>query len=222
MNIVLVVSPHPDDETLGCGGTLLRHKYEGCEVHWLIMTSIDNNENFTKEKIATREREISIVAKKYNFTSVHRGDFPTTQLDTIPMTSLISFVANVFKQVMPTTIYIPYKMDVHTDHGMAFDAVSSCCKSFRYPSVKQVRIYETLSETEFTIEPNAAAFKPNLWIDISGFISEKIKIMKCYDGEMAQHPFPRSEENIRALATYRGAVAGCVAAEAFMSVKEVL
>jgi len=131
-------------------------------------------------------------------------------------------VSERVKQLEPDTIYLPYRGDVHSDHAEVFDAVAACTKPFRYPSVMRVRAYETLSETEFSINPNDGGFKPNLWVDISCYIDKKVEIMKVYKGELGDHPFPRSEQNIRALATYRGAAAGVSAAEAFMSVKEIL
>ncbi|MEC7865992.1 MAG: PIG-L family deacetylase, partial [Pseudomonadota bacterium] len=60
MNKVLVISPHPDDETLGCGGTLIRHKKEGDEIHWLIMTNVNSSE---KKFHSVKEKEIGEVSK---------------------------------------------------------------------------------------------------------------------------------------------------------------
>jgi LmbE family N-acetylglucosaminyl deacetylase len=124
--------------------------------------------------------------------------------------------------VQPNTIYLPYRSDIYSDHEIVFDAVSSCTKSFRYPFVKQIRVYETFFEMEFGIRPEDSGFRPNLWIDISEFLDKKIEIMKLYKGEMGEHPFPRSEQTIRALATLRDSTAGCVAAEAFISLKEII
>jgi len=103
-----------------------------------------------------------------------------------------------------------------------FCAMASCTKSFHYPYIRRVRIYETLSETEFGLRPDDHGFKPNLWVDISNYLEKKIGIMRLYESELGQHPFPRSEENIRALATFRGATAGVQFAEAYISVKEVI
>ena len=82
-------------------------------------------------------------------------------------------------------------------------------------------VYETISETEFSISPNELTFRPNLWVDISPYMDQKIKIMSIYKSEMGPHPFPRSKENIRALATFRGATVNFKYAEAFMIVKEI-
>jgi len=222
LSTILVVAPHPDDETLGCGGTLLRHIAEGDQVHWLIMTTISEQSGFSQEWIESRAKEIEKVVSAYNFTSTKQAEFVTTKLDTYPKSELIAVVSEMVNRVKPETIYLPYRNDVHSDHKEVFDAVISCTKSFRYPSVKKVRAYETLSETEFSIHKEDGVFHPNLWIDVSEFLEEKIVIMKTYNGELGEHPFPRSEQNIRALATLRGATAGVNAAEAFVSLKEII
>ena len=80
---------------------------------------------------------------------------------------------------------------------------------------------ETLSETEFAPSTKEDSFVPNMFVDITDFIDRKIEIMKIYKGEFDDHPFPRSERNIRALATFRGATAGCEYAESFMMLKEI-
>ena len=222
MSTVLVVAPHPDDETLGCGGTLLRHLAEGDQVHWLIMSTITTDAGFSLKKVESREKEIQQVANQYGFASFHQADFISTQLDTYPMSSLIDVASGYISEIKPDLLYLPYRQDVHSDHAAVFDAVLSCTKSFRYPYIKSVKVYETLSETEFSLGTGDVQFKPNCWIDISDYIDRKIEIMTSFDGEMAPHPFPRSEHNIRALATLRGATAGFDAAESFMILKEVL
>jgi len=219
---VLIVAPHPDDETLGCGGSLLRHKSEGDQIHWLIMTTVTEDVGYSQQQISSRETEIEKVAAVYGFTSFLQANFVTTTLDTYSKSVLIREVSSYFSEVQPNIIYLPFRNDVHSDHAAVFDAVAACSKSFRYPYIRKVRAYETLSETEFSIRPDKAGFSPNLWIDISEYLDRKIEIMRMYEGEMGKHPFPRSEQNIRALASYRGAVAGVLAAEAFVSMKEIV
>ena len=220
MSTVLVVAPHPDDETLGCGGTLLRHIAAGDQVHWLIMTTVSLGAGFSQKKLDSRKLEIQQVVRSYGFASFHQAEFASTQLDTYPLSVLIDSVSRYISEIKPELIYLPYRNDVHSDHAVVFDAVSSCTKSFRYPFVKKIRVYETVSETEFSIDPSSTGFKPNCWINIGDYIDHKIEIMKIYEGEMGMHPFPRSEQNVRALATFRGAAAGFDAAESFMIIKE--
>ncbi len=221
-NKILVVAPHPDDETLGCGGTLLKHKKNGDQIYWMIVTNIHNGDVWTKEKVQARQEEIDQVSQMYGFEKTFKLDFPTTMLDTIPMADLISAISKVIQDVEPVSVYIPNKSDIHTDHQIAFKAIMSCTKSFRYSFIKRMFMYECLSETEFSPALPADIFVPNVFVDITKFLEEKIKIMKLYQDEMGTFPFPRSEENIRALARYRGAAVVVEAAEAFVLLKEVL
>lgn len=220
-NTVLCIAPHPDDETLGCGGTLLRHIQDGAEVHWLIATSISTELGFSSERVARRAQEIKRVAAAYGFREVHECNMPTTRLDTIPKGDLVHAIGTVISKVRPDTLLVPYRNDVHSDHAAVFDAAVSCSKTFRYPSIRSVYAYETLSETEYSLRPDDPGFKPNSFVEITQYLDRKLEIMRMFDGEMGQFPFPRSEESIRALATLRGGQAGCLAAESFMLLKEI-
>lgn len=222
MSIVLVVAPHPDDETLGCGGALLRHKAEGDEVHWLIMTCMQESQGYAVKKIQARQKEIELVADEYEFDSVHSLGFPTTELDRYARNEMVSKMADVISHLKPSIIYLPYRNDIHSDHKVTFDVAAACSKSFRYPSIKSVRVYETLSETEQGIAPDDTGFRPNMFIDITRYIDKKIAIMNLYEGEMGEAPFPRSSEVIKALATYRGSVMGSASSEAFMLLREII
>lgn len=221
MKKILTIAPHPDDETRGCGGTLLRHLAAGDEVHWLIVTSITTSIGFSAERVASRDREIEVVAQTYGFHSTRKLDLPTMRLDQVPKLDLVSAISEVVRDIQPDTLLIPYRNDAHSDHTAVYDAASACSKSFRYPSVKAVYAYETLSETEFGLKPEDPGFRPNLLVDISTQLDQKIEIMSLFAGEMESFPFPRSEVCIRALAQLRGSQAGTMAAEAFMIMKEI-
>ena len=217
---VLVVAPHPDDETLGCGGALLRHAREGDETGWLIVTGMKPEYGFAAERCAERRAEIEAVRKRYGFTYMHACEFQPAHLDRMPMSELVGAVSEVMRAWTPTTVYIPYRADIHTDHAAVFDAVVACTKWFRYPSIERVLVYETLSETDFSIDPDARGFRPQVFVDISEFLAEKMQIAQIYQSEFSPHPFPRSLKAIESLAVLRGAAAGFDAAEAFMLLKE--
>ena len=224
---VLVVAVHPDDETLGCGGTLLKHKANGDEIYWIIVTTIKDGYRgwdlgFSEEVIEKREKEIKKVANMYNFDGVFRLKFPTMRLDEISMSELIDAVSKVFKKVKPNIVYLPFKSDVHSDHRKVFEASFSCVKTFRYPFIKKVLMMETISETDFAPATKEDAFVSNVFVDISDVFEKKLEIMKIYESELGTHPFPRSIETIEALAKVRGAQAGCKYAESFMLLKEII
>lgn len=216
---IVVIAPHPDDETLGCGGTLLRHRADGDSVYWLIATKMMRDTGYTAKQIQNRRREIKTVAARYGFKDVFQLNFATTRLDVIPMAKLIEAMGKAIRKVKPEWVYVPYPHDIHTDHRAVFDAVASSAKWFRSPTIERVLAYETLSETGFSLETDNG-FKPNTYINIADYLDGKIEVMKLYQGEMGSFPFPRSETTIRALAALRGAEAGFKAAEAFMLLKE--
>lgn len=218
---VLVVAPHPDDEVLGAGGTLLRRKAEGAKVAWLIVTGITAEAGWSDKKIKERADEIKRITDLFGFDSVFELNFPTTQLDQVPMSDLVEAISNAFKKFEPEEIFVPHPSDVHTDHRVVFDAVVSCTKWFRYPSVRRVLAYETLSETDFGLE-TSQAFRPNVFINIEPYLADKLLAMEIYASELGEFPFPRSHEAIRALTTLRGAASGFKSAEAFELLRERL
>ena len=221
---ILVVAPHPDDESLGCGGTLLRMRAEqsDAELHWMLVTEMSAGKRYAPEKIATRNAEIESVAQQLGAAAVHRLGFPPAELDTVPLSRLIDAIGNVVSEVRPHTLIMPYRYDAHSDHKAVFDAVAACTKSFRYPWIKRVAAYETVSETEFGIDPGAPAFRPNVWVDISAYIDAKLRLIACYASELGEFPFPRSREAITALARLRGSTVGVAAAEGFVLLKAIL
>lgn len=218
---IVVIAPHPDDETLGCGGTLLKLRKKGHDVFWLIVTEMREEVGFSPARMAEREKEIQRVAKAYGFAELFQLGFPTTQLDKTPVGEIVSRMTGVMKSLEPQIVFLPNRSDAHSDHRIVFEAGFACTKPFRLPSLQKLLTYETISETEFSPDAPGGAFSPNAFEDVSDTLEPKIEIMELYAGEMQPHPFPRSPENLRALATLRGASAGYRAAEAFEMVREL-
>lgn len=221
MSAVVHVTPHADDETLGCGGTLLGHVDRGDRVHWLIVTELDAVAGYSDEAVARREREIESVAAAYGFAGVHRLRLPDARLDTLPLLEVAAALRGVLAEVRPATVYLPFRGDAHSDHRVVFDAATACLRPHRAPWARRVLAYETPSETDFALAPGSG-FVPNLFVDVGDRLERKIEILRLYAGsELGDHPFPRSEQGVRALATVRGAAAGVAAAEAFMLLRQV-
>lgn len=218
MKKILVIAVHPDDETLGCGGTLLKHQMNGDEIHWLICTQTDPSAEF----FSIRLQEIEKAASLYRFKSVHRLGLRTMNIDQYSMSDLIMQISQVIKEIQPEILYLPFAHDVHTDHRIIFEAAYSCTKSFRYPFIKKVLMMETLSETEFAPPMSQNGFTPNVFVDITPFIEKKIEILNIFKSEISYHPFPRSDQTVKALAMLRGATASCEYAESFVLLKEII
>ena len=217
MSKVIFVAVHPDDETLGCGGTILKHKSQGDEIFWMVLTGPQKGlmPHFTDEFLAKRDAMLDGIAKEYGFDETIRLGFPTQMLHTLDLRDIIQKISEVFRRIQPDTIYMMYCHDVHSDHRVAFDAVYSCTKSFRYPFIKNIYMIEALSETDFAMAIPGNSFVPNVFVDISDYIEKKLEIASMYIGEMQDDPYPRSQSAIRALARVRGARAGVMYAEAF-------
>ena len=215
----IAIAPHPDDEVLGVGGTLLRRKAEGGTLAWVIVTGISEKTGWSAETVNRRAKEISEISRLFDFDEVHNLAFPAAQLDQVRKGDLIAAISSVFNSFQPDEVFLPHPSDVHSDHRVVFDAVASSTKWFRHPSIKRVLAYETLSETDFGLTPGSA-FRPNFFVNIEGYMEEKLRAMQIYCSELGAHPFPRSLEAIKSLAMLRGATAGYMAAEAFELLRE--
>jgi LmbE family N-acetylglucosaminyl deacetylase len=219
---ILAVAVHPDDETLGCGGALLRHVAQGDEVHWLIVTQT-HEPQWPADVIARKAAEVERVAAAYGFRQFYKLGFPTTRLDGIPQAELINAIRDVIDRVKPHTVYLVNRSDVHTDHHAVFLAAMSVLKAFymgRF-GVRRILTYETLSSTEAAPPLPERVFIPTVYTDITPFIDAKIQIMNLFESEAQPELSPRGGSAIRALARYRGATIGVEYAEAFMLIREV-
>jgi LmbE family N-acetylglucosaminyl deacetylase len=211
------VSPHVDDETLGAGGTILKYTDAGWNTYWLNVTSMKEEYGFFAEIVSKREKEIQKVNKLFRFDDFFNLSLKPANLDLYHTSDLIVKFSSVISEVKPSVIILPFQYDVHSDHRVVFEAIYSCTKSFRYPYIKKILCMEILSETDFASSDNG--FVPNYFVDITKYVDKKINIMQVYKGEIAKPPFPRSVENIKALARVRGSSCGCEFAEGFRLLK---
>ena len=222
MTKVLIVAPHPDDETLGCGGTLLKHASSGDELFWLIVTKTWEP-LFDASQIERHAQQIGEVENAYPFKHSYRLGFPTTRLDTVPMGDLVDAMRVVLGEVHPQIVYVPNYSDAHSDHRITFDAVMSVLKP-SYASrfgVSRVLAYETMSETEAAPAMRMNPFAPTVYSDISDTLKRKLEVMQLYETELQSGPMPRTLSALEALHRYRGATIGVDYAEAFASILEV-
>lgn len=220
MSNIVIISPHPDDETFGCGGTILKYIKLGYKVYWIIVTSMTEALGFSKDKINNRELEIEMVAKEYKFSKVFKLGFPTTELDKIPFKDLVDKISRCIMETKCEIMYIPHYGDIHSDHRVVSEAAMSCSKWFRYNTVKKIYVYETLSETELGINNCINSFRPNVFVNIEEFLDKKLEIMNLFKSEIGKAPFPRSSDGIKGISVFRGGASGYKNAEAFMLLRE--
>lgn len=219
-NKILVVAVHPDDETLGCGGTLLKLRDLGKEIHWLIITTTENSQIWGEAFWEKRKLEISQAKDKYRFSTCTQLDFEAGSLEEAKRFEIINAINKAVKSIQPDTIFLPFPWDIHKEHQVAFEAAFACTKVFRNDFIRRIFVMETLSETDFAPLPLVNPFAPTHFVNIEGYMDSKIEIMKIFESEILPHPFPRSETAIRALSKLRGAQSGFSDAEAFMCLKE--
>lgn len=216
---VLAVSPHPDDETLGAGGTLLKLKKQGHRIYWLNITDMKLEDGWGAEKIAHRQGQIADVTDYYGFVKAYNLAFPAARLSSIDEGEIIGAVKKVYDEVRPEWLIIPGNYDAHSDHHVVYNCCMAAAKTFRAPYIKRITTMEIISETEFGYQQEK--FQPNFFVDITDELDGKIGAMKIYDTEIEESPFPRNLANIQALAMFRGGAIQAKCAEAFCVVKQI-
>jgi len=220
MSNVLVVAPHPDDEVLGVGGTILRHLADGDAVHVVLCTRGDAAA-FGEAQVETVQREAREVHAFLGLTGSHFLDLPAASLDTVPGADVNAALDQVFRQVGPDVVYLPHVGDVHRDHQILFQAAMVAARPTGGKFPGQILAYETVSETNWYAAPATAPFVPNVFIDITPHLERKLEAFSMYASQLRQPPHERSVEALQALATLRGHTVHLPAAEAFMLVREV-
>lgn len=218
---VLIIAPHPDDEVLGCGGTIAGHAAMGDEVHLCVVTRAYPPE-WTEEVIGIKRQEVNEASGILGIKETSFLDLPTVKLDTLPQKELNNAIARVVDAVKPDVVYLPHKGDLNRDHRLVFEAALVALRPLEGNTVSRILCYETLSETEWGIPDVESVFIPNVYLDIANTLETKLAAMSAYASELKEYPHPRSLEMLKVLAQKRGSEAGIAAAEAFMLVREIM
>ena len=212
MEKVMVIAVHPDDETLGCGGTILKHISLGDIVSVVFIT----NGNKIQEKIIER------VSEAYSLSKIYKLGLKEVYLENEPLVNIIKPLSLAISDFKPSILYIPNRSDVHSDHRSVFQALQACTKSFRSPFIKKVLMMEVISETDFAPSLPENSFISNIFIDISEFYEKKENILSMYKDELLEEFQTRSISTMRALNRYRGSLINVEYAESFMLIKEII
>ncbi len=225
---VLVVSAHPDDEVLGCGGTIARHVSDGDDVHIHILCEgamgrheAGSHDAYGDELAALRASAVR-AAEILGAQPPTFGGLPDNRLDSVDLLDVVRNVEAVVENVRPSIVYTHFENDLNLDHGITARAVLTACRPLPGAAIGKVYAFETVSSTEWRGGTGGVAFQANTFIDISPYLEAKLKALQAYEAEMRPFPHPRSMENIEALARVRGATARCEAAEAFVLIREVI
>ncbi|WP_028056096.1 PIG-L deacetylase family protein [Sphingobium bisphenolivorans] len=216
----MVIAPHPDDEVLGCGGTIARLTAMGCHVEVVVVTRgqpplFDAGQVEQVQAEARRAHGVLGVARTHNL------DFPAAALDRVPRAELNAGVAALVSDCRPDLLFLPFIGDLHFDHGLVFDAAMVAARPLGDHYPRRILAYETVSETNWAAPYLVPAFQPNVFVDISEFLDRKIEAFSCFASQVHAFPNERSVETLRALAQVRGSCVSRRAAEAFVSIREV-
>ncbi|NWK98776.1 PIG-L domain-containing protein [Sphingobium lactosutens] len=219
--VTLVIAPHPDDEVLGCGGVMARLADAGRDVHVAIVTR-GRAPRYSQEG-ADRVRHEALAAHELlGVARTHFLDQPAAELDQVPHADLNGAMGQLFEEVKPDTVFLPFLGDIHLDHQLIFRSamVAARPRSWHYPL--RLYAYETLSETNWAAPQIEPGFAPNIFIDIHETLERKLAAFACFQSQCGIFPNERSPEALRALAMLRGATVHRYAAEAFMLIREVI
>ena len=219
---ILIVVAHPDDEVLGCFGTVARLIQEGYEAYTLILgegkTSRDEEREVEnkKDEIAELNNEIQNANNAIGIKKVFVESFPDNRFDSVDLLDIIKVVSKVKDEVKPDIIFTHYEHDLNIDHQITYKAVVTATRPMQDECVKEIYSFEILSSTEWNCP---ISFSPDTYYDISNTLDLKIKAMKEYSSELCEYPHPRSLEGIDLNAKYQGMRVGKKAVEAFKCVR---
>ena len=214
---VLVVAAHPDDEVLGCGGTMAKWASEGRAVHVLLMADGETaRETATTDGCAARMAATEDACATLRCASLLRHSLADNRLDGMDLLDVVRLIEERVAAFRPTTILTHHAGDVNVDHRVVHQAVTVACRPQPGHSVRELLFFEVPSSTEWQTPGSAPAFLPNYFVDISEHTGAKVDALGCYRSEMRDFPHPRSFRAIGARDQWRGATAGYQAAEAFM------
>jgi Uncharacterized proteins, LmbE homologs len=219
--VVAVVVAHPDDEVLGCGGTLARLSAEGYQVHILFMADGESSRVQIKpesesEIISARNIAAERACTILGCTSVTSLNLPDNRLDSLDRLDIIKHIEKFLAQHTPSLVFTHHAGDVNIDHRIVHDAVIVACRPRPGHHVKELLFFEVPSSTEWRPPGSDQVFTPQVFYDITDTLSKKRNALQVYEKELRPFPHPRSLKAVEALATWRGATVGVSAAEAFM------
>lgn len=222
---ILVVVAHPDDEVLGCGGTIARHAADGHAVHIGILGEGISSRHATRadaspDQLGSLQADARAAAATLGARSVLSGGLPDNRFDEMAMLDVVKLVEGWIAQLRPDVIYTHHPGDLNVDHGVTFRAVLTATRPGT-STVSDVYAFEVPSSTEWAFQRIEPVFRPSVFVDISTELDQKISAMECYRSERRGTPHPRSPEMLRAVAARWGAVAGMAAAEPFELIRSL-
>lgn len=221
-NRILIISAHPDDEVLGCGGTVASLVKKGHEVYALILgegvTSRDKNRNVKKREREIRELKNSAhkAGKIIGVKNVFTHNFPDNRLDSVPFLDIVKAVEKTKSKIRPDIIFTHYEKDLNIDHQIVYKAVITAARPLPGETVKEIYSFEIPSSTDWNYP---LTFSPDIFFDITDTLKVKLKAAEKYSTEIRRGGHSRSFKGIKIAAEYWGLKVGLGYAEAFKVVR---
>jgi LmbE family N-acetylglucosaminyl deacetylase len=225
MNTILVIAAHPDDEVLGCGGTMARLSMEGNDVYTLILgegiTSRDKKRMRVKRggEIAELRKQAGNANKVLGVKKVYTFDFPDNRFDTVPLLDIIKTIEKIKEDIKPGIVFTHHQGDLNIDHQLTFKAVMTACRPTKGDSVKEIYSFEIPSSTEWSVPSSLTYFMPDYFVNINKSLEIKINALNEYETELRDFPHPRSLKAVELNAKQWGVKMGFEAAEAFKTIR---
>jgi LmbE family N-acetylglucosaminyl deacetylase len=220
--IALVIAAHPDDEVLGCGGTLAKMARNGFSVHGIIVSEgiTSRNGKNSSRLLTNLRRENKKSSKIIRFNSMKLLNYPDNKLYSVDFLQLVQNFENIITRLKPSIIFTHHSGDLNIDHEIVNRAVITASRPINKDSVKKILTFETPSSSEWKFDEKNY-FIPNYFENIEKYLKYKITALKSYKSEMRKFPHPRSIENIKSIAKVRGSTVGYKYAEAFKVIREI-
>lgn len=222
---ILVIAAHPDDEVLGCGGTMARLVKEGNKVCSLILgegvTARDDirDKNKRAAQLQKLKKQAFDANKVLGVSDVFFYDFADNRFDTVALLDIVKVVEQVVAKIKPTKIFTHYQKDLNIDHQITYKATIAATRPFLGQKVREIYSYEVLSSTEWGYP---LSFSPDTFFDISKTMDIKLKAMNQYKTELREFPHPRSLQSIKLNSKVWGIRAGIEYAEAFKCIRQIV
>jgi LmbE family N-acetylglucosaminyl deacetylase len=219
---VLVVAAHPDDEALGCGGTLARLASRGANICVLLLGEGPTARSGGAEVKRGATTSALAAATVLGIRDVRFAALPDNRFDSVPLLDLCQKIEAVGREIDPDLVLTHHAGDLNIDHGLAARAALTAFRPLPGSKNRCVLGFEILSSTEYNPPGLGPAFQPNLYVDITDHLGAKQKALETYGSEMRPWPHPRSHEAVEHLARLRGSHCGCKAAEAFILYRTII
>jgi len=219
----LVIVAHPDDEVLGCGGTIAKLTSLGVDVTIAFLADGIGSRNLqtgsSVDELDAREASAVKSCKILSASQPVFGSFPDNQMDIVSRLEIAQHVEKLVSDYSPDTIITHHHGDLNVDHRRTHEAVMTACRPQPGHCVKRILSIEVASSTEWQTATANSVFLPNFFVDISEHLERKCTALEAYNQEMREYPHSRSIKALSHLARWRGASVGVEAAEAFQIIR---